>query len=321
MPFSAVPESTCDGSRQASRVIAVVVSFRPDLGTLHRLLVAALPQVDGLILVDNEANLSASDLGVFERAVELLSVPSNEGLAAAQNRGIRRALDTGAGQILLLDQDSVPSAGMVSELVRVSQTLAAGGVRVGAVGPRYTGRMDEEPSRFVRFGRLSFSVTAPAAGASSVECDFLIASGSLIPAECLRKVGLMDAGLFIDHVDTEWCLRAAAQGYRFFGVAAALMQHGLGERTRRLWFLRSRKVAQHAPFRYYYMFRNSLLLMRRPYAPRAWKRCDRTRLLQILIFFGLLSGPRRLHLRMMLRGARDGWRGLQGPMQVASKPA
>lgn len=319
--MSVLPEAAAAPSQDSLGVMAVVVTYHPDTAALQRLLRATLPQVEQLVIVDNGSSLPVSALASLAASVELLSLESNEGLAAAQNLGIRRALDRGADHVLLLDQDSVPESGMVKELIRVSRELTDSGVKVGAVGPRYTGLADdEEPSRFVRFGRLGFSARAPAPGAASTECDFLIASGSLIPAESLRVVGLMEAGLFIDHVDTEWCLRAAAKGYRLFGATGALMRHGLGERTTKLWFLRRRKVAQHSPFRYYYMFRNSLLLMRRSYAPRAWKRCDRTRLLQVMVFFGLLRGPRLRNLGMMLRGIRDGLRGVQGPMQSPQYP-
>jgi len=51
-----------------------------------------------------------------------------------------------------------------------------------------------------------------------LETDMLIASGCLIPADVLRDVGLMDDALFIDHVDTDWCMRARARGYRLLGV-------------------------------------------------------------------------------------------------------
>lgn len=77
----------------------------------------------------------------------------------------------------------------------------------------------------------------------------------------------MDEQLSIDHVDTDWFLRANAQGLLSHGVCDAVMVHGLGEATYRVWFGPWHFVPKHKPFKYYYIYRHSLLLNRRPYAP------------------------------------------------------
>ncbi|MFP3480127.1 glycosyltransferase family 2 protein, partial [Burkholderia sp. SIMBA_057] len=71
----------------------------------------------------------------------------------------------------------------------------------------------------------------------------------------------MNESFFIDHVDTEWCLRANAAGYALFGVCAARLDHELGDRIVRLWAIRWRAVPVHSPVRMYYMFRNTIRLL------------------------------------------------------------
>jgi hypothetical protein len=43
-----------------------------------------------------------------------------------------------------------------------------------------------------------------------------------------------------------------------------------------------------------------------------WKFSDALQLLKKLVFFTLAGRPRAPHLRAMLRGLRDGWRGQLG---------
>ena len=128
----------------------------------------------------------------------------------------------------------------------------------------------------------------------------------------LDTVGNMDESLFIDHVDTEWCFRARAKGFRLFGVCGAVMTHALGNRRSRVWFLRWRTVSHHSPFRYYYIFRNSVRLQRRAYMPLQWKIADFFRCLRSVVFFGVFADERLACLRMMGRGLRDGLKDVGG---------
>ena len=132
--------------------------------------------------------------------------------------------------------------------------------------------------------------------------------------EALEILGLMDEGLFIDHLDTEWFLRAGAAGWQSFGVCDAVMDHGLGERTVRVWLGRWRYLPVHQPFRYYYVYRNSVLLWRRAYPSARWKPTDMLRLAKMFLVFSLFTGDRRQNLAMMIRGIRDGLKGRAGQL-------
>jgi rhamnosyltransferase len=130
----------------------------------------------------------------------------------------------------------------------------------------------------------------------------------------LDAIGDMDASLFIDHVDTEWVLRAKSKGWLSFGHCKARMFHSLGEHRIRFWLGRWRDIPVHKPFRYYYIFRNSIVLHRRDYMGMHWKWVDMIRLLQIVIFMGLIPNERRNKISMIFRGIRDGVRGVTGKM-------
>lgn len=307
-----------------AKIMAVVVCHNAAIPALLKSLLAIVAQVDKTLVIDN-CSQNHEDIvamiGDFELQdnVELLSQTSNTGLGAAHNKGIRSARKAGFSHVLLLDQDSTPLSGMVTTLLDaliLKTSDAAGGNKppVAAVGARYLNSDTGSESFFVRFGWLKFrrQYCQERDAQGCIAADFLISSGSLIPLDALDVIGEMDETLFIDHVDTEWFLRARDQGYAVYGVCDALMQHGLGETTHELNVGRQRSVPQHKPFRYYYIFRNSILLYRCGWVSSIWKWNDAQRLLMIALMFGVWKSPRAENLIMMLRGVWDGLRGIRG---------
>lgn len=299
-----MPTSFC------SDVAAVLVTYHPQQATLQAAVQALHGQVAQLWVVDNTATSGACPwlpALVRDAAVpaQLLEQSQNLGIGAAHNIGIRAARAHGARWVLLLDQDSRLEPGAVARLRHAALQLQAQGLLLAAVGPQYRAEDGREWSGFVRFGWLRLIHHAASDAQPLVPADFLISSGSLIPMDALDAIGLMDEALFIDHVDTEWCLRAHALGYRLFGVHGARMVHALGERRWRVWLGRWRNLPQHAPFRYYYMFRNNALLLQRPELSPRWKRISRLRHWYLALFCCLPSGPWRERLRMIALGLSD----------------
>jgi rhamnosyltransferase len=299
------------GTVRGARVVAVAVTYEPGAAALQRLLGSISPQVETVWIVDNG---SAADVSKWtERQapanVRCLRLPENLGVAAAQNRGIQRAKQDGAEFVLLLDQDSDPAPDMVAALVAAVRARQAAGVRVGAVGPLCIDRRNGKPHAFVRLRGIFYRRVRCRNAQDLIEVHDLISSGCLIPTSVLKVVGDMAEFLFIDYVDTEWSLRARQHGYRLYGVCAARMHHALGDNA---IDLPGRRVALHSPLRHYYMFRNALWLARQRSVPTAWKVADGLRLVQRFVFYALCARPRLQHLRMMLRGMRDGWHGRMG---------
>lgn len=302
------------------RVAGVILTYRPDSATLLELVRAVCPQLHALVIVDNgtpwdPAPLQAAlDIRLRER-VHFIWLPENLGVGTGHNRGIAWAREQGFDRVLILDQDSIPAPGMVSALTRAEQEMESRGNRVGAVGPQYRDRYTGTRSGFVRLGAL-WMKRVPCGGSESIlETDFVISSGALIPMRVLDDVGTMDESLFIDHVDTEWVFRARSRGYRTFGACGAVMEHTLGTATFRVWLGRWRNVALHSPERNYYLFRNTVVLARRPYAPRAWVVAALVRLVGLLVLHLGVAPERGRRLRLMARGVRDGIRGRTGPLQ------
>lgn len=297
-------------------VCAVVVTFQPDPAVLAKVLDSVAAQVGRVVLVDNGSPGDIATMALEARRcpVEMVRLPGNRGIAAAQNIGIERARRHGFRFVLLLDQDSIPKADMVLVLSEAMADLARRKVRACAVGPMYVDPATRHEAPFVRLSgcRLERIACHPAGRDGLVRADFLISSGSLIPLGVLAEVGGMDESLFIDHVDTDWCFRARSRGYQAFGVCRAVMEHSLGSRSIRVRGFREHHVAVRSPLRLYYIVRNSLSLYRRPHVPLGMRVADGKRLVALCLFFGILVPPRLQNLHMMLKGAWHAVRGVSG---------
>jgi len=296
-----------------SGVIAVLACLEPDLAGLETVFKRLHGQVDGLVLVDNGSSHTthvALRTLLAQAAKGLAITPilqtQNTGLGDAQNCGIRAALDQGARQILLLDQDSRPAPDMVRTLQKALREAHTKGLRVAAIGPQYV-----EPHRDARKSsqtqaKAQVKIQAKTPAVTLKPIPAIIASGALIPADVLRDIGLFDETLFIDLLDTEWCFRARAAGYGCFVAPAAQMTHRIGDQVLRLG---GRDRAVHAPFRSYYQIRNLLLLARRPHVPKLWVARELAVMLPRALVIAALVPPRRQRAILPLLGL---WHGILG---------
>ena len=300
---------------RAASIVAIVVTYEPDAEALQQLLRALRNQVVRAIVIDNGSTLAIDRVVgtalLADPWCELVRLPSNLGVAAAQNVGIERARETGADFLALFDQDSEPAPDMISKLLDVASTKLSEGVRVAAVGPRYMDERQDNPPPFIRIKGVSVKRQPCPSPQAVVEVDYLIASGSLIPMAALDAVGAMREDLFIDYVDIEWGLRARLAGFRSFGVCGARMRHDLGSEPINLL---GRKIPLHSPLRHYYHFRNAVRLYCEKGLPWNWKVADGWRLLLKYAFYSLFARPRSEHWRMMSLGMAHGLTGRMGKL-------
>jgi rhamnosyltransferase len=298
------------------RVSAIVVTFNPNPAALAEIFSALRTQVDCVVIVDNgsAADIVSEVAKLAARyACTLEPLDANFGIAAAQNRGVAVAMREGGAVpadrhfLLFLDHDSTPASDMVERLLATDQRARAKGVRVGGVGPLIVDKRTGTAGRFVRARKWWVGREACKSGCAELEVDFLISSGTLCRFDAFRDIGEMNEGLFIDHVDTDWCLRAVALDYRLFGACDARLVHSLGDDVVEIWAGRWREVFVHSPLRDYYMCRNTVLILRDLNMSAAWRIFLVTRLIGSICFFGLAVAPRGARLSCMVRGIVDGF--------------
>ncbi|MES2823711.1 MAG: glycosyltransferase family 2 protein [Pseudomonadota bacterium] len=292
-----------------SKIIAIIVTFNPNFDWLIQLVDLIQKNVDVVIVIDNgtfdfEHILPAlTSKNVFVRRNE-----NNLGVATAYNQGIKFATELNAKRIVLFDQDSYPDGDMIANLGRELDLARLAGLKVAAVGPKYYDAKFPETSPFVRIegfrlGRVSCS------SVEVVQIDHLISSGCMIDIEVFFTVGLFEEKLFIDYVDTEWCLRAKAKGFILLGVGAALMRHNLGDSY--LTFF-SKRIPQHSALRHYYLMRNGTWLLGQPWVGWRWRILDGMRLFKIFLFFSTCGSHPAIHFKMMLLGIQHSMRSKMG---------
>jgi rhamnosyltransferase len=292
-------------------VLAVVVTYHPDIDLLAKVLHAVAPQVERVAIVDNGSENVKEILALGSMlGTALQKSDKNLGIAAAQNQGVDLARSGGFSHVLLLDQDTVLGSGVVADLSRQLRSLQTSGRQAAAIGPAYQEINSRRRTRAYRASGLRIRRIRLDEQRDPVATDFIIASGSLIPLEVLDKVGGFNEALFIDVVDTEWCFRARAAGYVSFISPKAAVDHRLGAGTLQVG---PRQIALHVPIRNYYWVRNALWLARQSYTPLAWRIYFISRTLAFLAIYPIVADQRATRLRLIGRGIRDGLLGRLGP--------
>lgn len=297
------------------RCASITVTFKPDSALVVNQL-RALPDDWLRLVVDNGTSdeewepVAQAVIGL--PGVVVLRLGANLGLAAAQNRGMQHLAACGScTHVLLLDQDSEPLPGSANALADAYSDLVACGHPVGAVGPLLRDPISGVQHGFHRVVGWYWARISPIGGAP-VLCGCLNGSGTFMELNIALSLGGMDEGLFIDHVDTDWSFRLLASGHRLYGVPSSVFLHRMGDRTTRLWLFGWRVWPVRSPQRHRYLFRNALLLLRRPYVPRIWKVWAVVKLGFTIGVFAL-SGPQRVvQVGNMLAGILDGVRGRSG---------
>ncbi|KFG70218.1 glycosyltransferase family 2 protein [Microvirga sp. BSC39] len=301
------------------RILAVAVTYNPDVALLSKAVQSVAQQVQGLVVVDN-GSANAKDVRALatKAGAHILSNEQNLGIAAAQNQGLSLARTTGFSHILLLDQDTVLAPGAVAILADNLATLEKEHGKVAAVGPAYYELNSQRQTQACRTSGLRLTRISLESKNQPQGSDFIIASGSLIPLAVLDKIGGFKEELFIDLVDVEWCFRARAAGYGSFLSPAATVDHRIGSGTVKLG---PRQIAVHIPVRNYYWVRNALWLARQPYTPAAWRLYFLSRCLMFFFTYTTLVDNRISRMQLICRGIRDGFRGHMGELKQIKRPS
>jgi rhamnosyltransferase len=276
---------------------ALIVTYNPLLERLTEVLQAVAANCEVTVIVDNGSTPPIVDSikQFLQHKQHLFALGENLGIAAAQNIGLDLVKSMGVDRVMLLDQDSVPSPGMVGALASHLDKLLSAGLSVAAIGPRLVDGRWNSRDRLEPRGQ---SATNP----KLLEVDHLISSGALIPLSTIDAVGKMRAELFIDYVDIEWGLRALRAGYKSYVAVDTEMDHQLGAPMRVL----GRTISTHTPTRHYYMVRNSIWLLRQSWLGPKWRYIKMPKIVLHLLINAIFAKPHRAHLGMMARGLRDG---------------
>lgn len=278
----------------------VLVLYHPDY-TLAAMRIGQFRE-EGLIVAaaDNTpANPNEELTRMAEEDAGFLYIPlgNNKGIATAQNKAIKKLLERKRLKYLLFfDQDTPAEKGYARQILETLRKLETRNLPVAAVGPKLIHAVTGTPYRALRNRKSTGEWT---------EVRQLISSGSIVPVRILEEVGLMEEALFIDLVDFEWCWRARSKGYRCYQDSQRQIRHLVGEQSASLsgWH-----TIVWSPVRYYYQYRNYLVLLRRRYVPLYWKLSNGVKKLAFLFMVLFVLNDKKTRFRYIFRGLRDGFR-------------
>lgn len=277
-------------------VFAVIVTYQSDVDRLRKILAILRPQCRVVIAdnsLDDEKRRAIAGCAV-DGLVDYLSMQGNQGIGAAQNRGIALARTLGADTVLLLDDDSIPADNLLDALITCSKQLGDGAV-VGANALDSAGQ------------EISNARNTPG---GIVPCRDMMSSGSLIRLPIFDRVGPFDEALFVDGVDFDWGWRATQMGHTLHLCRATAIHHQLGEG-------RIAGVGYPSPIRHYFQYRNILGLMRRSYVPWSWRVSQMLKLHAKLLLIPVLMPEKGKRLRFAFAGIRDALLGRVGPWRTS----
>jgi rhamnosyltransferase len=286
------------GLESGRQVCAILVSYHPD-AELPRRATRILEQAGALVIVDNgsgEVTRRMLDRIAADARVSLVLNPANLGVARALNLGVERAGALGFAWVLLLDQDSDLHGDLLSSLIEVRAAYP-------------------EPARIAVIGAGFEKQTRPAPPAAWAEAESVITSGSLIPLAVHAAVGPFRDEFFIDYVDSEYCFRARAQGYRVIRTTQPLMSHTIGAPTRHNLLGKLKWTTNHSPDRRYYIARNDTVMLREygGYAFGSWALKSLVRRVRTCKRILLYEQSKARKIAAVSAGWWDGVRGRLGP--------
>lgn len=240
-------------------VFVVIVCYGPQIQRLGENVQVLLKSGCKVILVDNsdESSLASHDLLAD---CKIILNGENLGIACAQNIGIRCALRADADIVIFFDQDSKISDGFIKDLIEpiVSQKVAISAPvcieeENGFEYPSYTVSKFGNTKKVYVDGKVDPYVV-----------DLVISSGMAVTSATFDLAGYMDESLFIDFVDTEWCLRCKKLNVPIFVSPKAKLKHSIGQGLRDFYSI---TLIVHSPTRCYYQIRNSFHLLRKDSVP------------------------------------------------------
>ena len=247
-------------------ISAIIVTFYPD-DRFFEMLRSIDNQVDNIWIVDNgssgQIRTKLEDLGSnANNSFNFILNDENLGLAAAQNQGIREAINEGSKWILLLDQDSIPAGNMIDKMMVAAESYQDKNY-LGMITPRHEND-DGEPSIPSYSTKHGFRLHRYFMKVDEVDdtLAFGMASGSFIPSAVLQEVGLMRDDFWIDYIDYDFSFRLRKLGYRIIGVGAASLKHRLGESFKKHIGNFSFTYHVHPALRRYTIYRNRIRVIR-----------------------------------------------------------
>ncbi len=211
-----------------------------------------------IILVDNASGDGiGSDVG---NDIQIIENEENLGYSGGNNVGVKRALDSGANFILVLNPDTTIDKNCIKNLINGMEKNKAG---IG--GPKiffsnsekiwYAGGIIDLENVIGKHRGVDEKDQGKYDKES--ETDFVSGAAIMVKREVFEKIGFFDEKYFLYYEDSDFCYRAKKAGFKIFYIPEAVVYHdnakttGLGSPLQDYYITRNRMIFANKflPFR------------------------------------------------------------------------
>lgn len=276
------------------KIASVVVLYNPSQENINNISLYK-KEVDRIYIVDNtDDNIKRIN---NTQKLKYIKLGENKGIAYALNIGAKKAIEDGYKWLLTMDQDSKMTEDIIVKMKDF--LISTKEENVGLISP-YQDIDSKEDS-------ISEDIE------DMIE---VMTSGNIINLDAYKKIGGFKDWLFIDCVDTDYCMNLHKHGYKVLRLNRIVMKHELGNLVVHKLFNKEYPCYNHNPIRRYYIVRNNLYInsLYKNLYPEYCKRLLRIQKGQVkrIIVF---EKNKFQKLRMMYKGYRDYKKGIKGKLE------
>ena len=276
------------------KIASVVVLYNPSQENINNISLYK-KEVDRIYIVDNtDDNIKRIN---NTQKLKYIKLGENKGIAYALNIGAKKAIEDGYEWLLTMDQDSKMTEDIIVKMKDF--LISTKEENVGLISP-YQDIDSKEDS-------ISEDIE------DMIE---VMTSGNIINLDAYKKIGGFKDWLFIDCVDTDYCMNLHKHGYKVLRLNRIVMKHELGNLVVHKLFNKEYPCYNHNPIRRYYIVRNNLYInsLYKNLYPEYCKRLLRIQKGQVkrIIVF---EKNKFQKLRMMYKGYRDYKKGIKGKLE------
>ena len=276
------------------KLAAVVVFYNPSDENINNIN-NYIDSIDKLFIVDNTDDeiIRIKD----DKKIEYIKLKENKGIAFALNEGAKHAIDDGFKYLLTMDQDSKITSDIVDKMK--DYLINNNDNKVGLISPyQDIDAKDDKTDKDVE---------------DMIE---VMTSGNIINLDAYQDIGGFKDWLFIDCVDTDYCMNLHRHGYKVLRLNNIVMKHELGNLVVHKLFGKEYPCYNHNPIRRYYIVRNNLYIndMYKDLYPDycAWLlRVQKGQVKRIIAF----EKNKIEKLTMMYKGYKDYKKGIKGKLK------
>lgn len=220
------------------KLAAVIVFYNPSENNIKNIS-KIISSVERLYIVDN----SDDDIIRYKETdkIKYIKLYENKGIAYALNKGAKEAIKENYKWLLTLDQDSQITKEIINSLK--DYIVKNKDSKIGLVSPYQDIDGDEEIKNV-----------------EAEEMLEIMTSGNIINLDVYQKIGGFKDWLFIDCVDTDYCMNLNINNYKVLRLNQIKMKHQLGNLKVHKLFGKKYPCYNHNPIRRYYIVRNNLYI-------------------------------------------------------------